>query len=344
MKKIVIYTTLICSILLRTTQVKAQDPQFSQFYANRLYLNPAFAGASHAPRATINYRNQWPALSANYITSCASFEYFAERYNSGFGLIFMNDTQFSNLKSVDIGLQYAYQLQLNEDNFIRFGLQGSHVTRSADFYNLIFNYDNNYSPVYNDPLKDNVIQKKYWDFSTGALFHNQHAWAGITVNHINRPEQSIINSTTEQLPTKFTLHAGYKFLLGNGTFTRGLGSDMDREVSFSPTILYKRQGKFDQLDLGIYFTYSPMVFGVWYRGLPIKQYQQGLNNHDALVFLLGYRADNFSFGYSFDATISSLGMGTGGSHELSISYQFEQPLSKKKSRKPNKKLTACPNL
>ncbi|MGZ3931802.1 MAG: type IX secretion system membrane protein PorP/SprF, partial [Bacteroidia bacterium] len=27
-------------------EVKAQDPQFTQFYANPLYLNPAFAGTA----------------------------------------------------------------------------------------------------------------------------------------------------------------------------------------------------------------------------------------------------------------------------------------------------------
>ncbi|MCB0410690.1 MAG: type IX secretion system membrane protein PorP/SprF, partial [Flavobacteriales bacterium] len=32
------------------TDLKAQDPQFTQFYANPLYLNPAFAGTARCPR------------------------------------------------------------------------------------------------------------------------------------------------------------------------------------------------------------------------------------------------------------------------------------------------------
>ncbi len=36
-----------------------QDPGFSQFYANKLYLNPAFAGDNKCPRIDLNYRNQW---------------------------------------------------------------------------------------------------------------------------------------------------------------------------------------------------------------------------------------------------------------------------------------------
>ena len=45
-----------------TLEVKAQDPEFTQFYANPLYLNPAFAGSARCPRIVMNYRNQWPGM------------------------------------------------------------------------------------------------------------------------------------------------------------------------------------------------------------------------------------------------------------------------------------------
>ncbi|MFT4523977.1 MAG: hypothetical protein ACI85F_000118, partial [Bacteroidia bacterium] len=50
----------------------AQDPQFTQFYANPLYLNPAFAGSKRCPRVVMNYRNQWPAISGTFVTYSAS--------------------------------------------------------------------------------------------------------------------------------------------------------------------------------------------------------------------------------------------------------------------------------
>ena len=51
--------------------VTAQDPQFSQFYAAPLYLNPAFAGSTGQARVGANYRNQWPAIDANFNTISA---------------------------------------------------------------------------------------------------------------------------------------------------------------------------------------------------------------------------------------------------------------------------------
>ena len=326
----------------------AQDPQFSQFYANPLYLNPAFAGAAQTSRATINYRNQWPALSANYITSAASFDTYLDKYNSGLGITLLNDTQFSNLRSTDIGLHYAYQMRLNEDNFLRMGLQTSYVNRGSDFYKLTFgdqlsDRGATGAPTL-DPVRDNGVRVNYFDASVGALFYNQNTWVGFSASHINRPDQSVVRGSAAYLPMKFTLHAGYKFILGEGTVGHGLGSEMNREASISPTILYKKQGEFDQLDAGVYFTYSPLVLGVWYRGIPVKQYKAGINNHDALVFLVGYRADNLSFGYSYDTTISTLGVGTGGSHEISISYLFEPLLIGKKKKPYNKKELACPKF
>ena len=32
----------------------AQDPSFTQFYANPLYLNPAMAGSANCPRVSMN--------------------------------------------------------------------------------------------------------------------------------------------------------------------------------------------------------------------------------------------------------------------------------------------------
>ena len=46
----------------------AQDPIFTQFYSNPVYLNPAFSGTHHCPRIVSNYRNQWPNFSGDFIT------------------------------------------------------------------------------------------------------------------------------------------------------------------------------------------------------------------------------------------------------------------------------------
>ncbi|NDE62667.1 MAG: type IX secretion system membrane protein PorP/SprF, partial [Cyclobacteriaceae bacterium] len=37
----------------------AQDIQYSQYYANPIYLNPAMTGSTGMTRLGVNFRNQW---------------------------------------------------------------------------------------------------------------------------------------------------------------------------------------------------------------------------------------------------------------------------------------------
>ncbi|MDZ7648916.1 MAG: type IX secretion system membrane protein PorP/SprF [Cytophagales bacterium] len=52
--------TLLLLFLGMGMAAHAQDPQFSQYYAAPLYLNPAFTGTTQDHRFITNYRNQWP--------------------------------------------------------------------------------------------------------------------------------------------------------------------------------------------------------------------------------------------------------------------------------------------
>ncbi|EMR01654.1 type IX secretion system membrane protein PorP/SprF [Cesiribacter andamanensis] len=61
------FTFIVLGLLLLTsTPLFAQDPQFSQYYANPLYLNPALTGNGSAGRVGVNFRQQWPSIDALY--------------------------------------------------------------------------------------------------------------------------------------------------------------------------------------------------------------------------------------------------------------------------------------
>src|SRR5258706_11853594 len=81
---------LIIVFVLVSGAALAQDPEFTQFYANPLYLNPAFAGSQRCPRMCLNYRNQWPALTGTFVTESASYDQRVEPIG-GLGLLFLND-------------------------------------------------------------------------------------------------------------------------------------------------------------------------------------------------------------------------------------------------------------
>src|ERR1044071_8976773 len=73
MKKL-ICTVSIC--LLLGFGAVAQDPNFSQFFASPLTLNPALTGKFDGVyRVAGNYRNQWPTINNAFTTATASIDF-----------------------------------------------------------------------------------------------------------------------------------------------------------------------------------------------------------------------------------------------------------------------------
>ena len=172
------------------------------------------------------------------------------------------------------------------------------------------------------------------------MVYSDWYWLGLAAHHNNRPNQAF-SGTEARLPVKASLQAGLRIPFAGYTF---LGNEIDKEKSISPAILYKKQGKYDQLDMGLYVTIEPLVLGMWYRGIPFKKYEPSINNHESLVFLAGFRQDKFSIGYSYDLTISTLGAGSGGAHEISLSYIFEPLTPKPKRSRSSKNQLSCPKF
>ena len=81
---------------------------------------------------------------------------------------------------------------------------------------------------------------------------------------------------------------------------------------------FQKQGKFYQSDLGIYYYKDPLIFGLWYRGIPLVTSQAG----DAIIGLIGIKTERIHIGYSYDFTISNLIGSTAGAHEISLIYEF----------------------
>jgi type IX secretion system PorP/SprF family membrane protein len=337
---------LLLLILLSTQVVTAQDPQFSQFYAAPLYLNPALSGATGQARAGINYRNQWPAIEANFTTMSVYFDYFIEDKNSGLGVIITRDQEgLANLRSLSLGLQYSYELQLTKDIGFRPGVQVGIFNRDINFGKLIFGsqFDANGNPVLPSGENLNAGSKTFFDLSFGGVVFTRNAWLGGSVWHLTQPNQSLIGEES-RLPRKLSIHGGFRIPLTPGVVGSGVYARKS-ERSISPAFQFRHQGPFDQMDLGVYFTFEPLVLGTWYRGVPFKKVGP-FSNNESIVLLLGFTRlgskDAINIGYSFDYTISRLGIGSGGAHEFSLVYTW--PMRNPRKPPKDKMVIPCPDF
>jgi type IX secretion system PorP/SprF family membrane protein len=329
----------VAALLLIPYRSYAQDVQYSQFYASPLYMNPGFAGSAHFNRLSTHQRLQWPGVDAAYVTSLFSFDKYFAKYQSGFGLMAMQDYQGgSTITSTDITLQYAYELQIANKLTFRPGLQLGFVSRSINYSDLRFPHQYNDNTGYDggmNPGEDHGAERiHYADVSTGGVLYTDKLWFGVSGHHLTQPNQSF-NGEVSNLPYKLSVVGGYRIPLSKNRYKRR-GST----TSITPAFHFKQQGKSDQFDLGLYGMYSQLQAGVWYRGIPVKKYLDKLHNSESMVVLLGWKWENFTFGYSYDFTISRLNVARPwGSHELNITYVAYKNIKKSRMRK-----LPCPDI
>ena len=325
--------------------VQAQDPQFSQYYSAPLYLNPAFAGSTGCTRFVSNYRNQWFGLQKPYNTFAFSADKNLDLINSGVGIQFLSDQIGKNgISTVDISLFYAYRVNLSKKYSLRAGLQAGWGSKSLDILQYTFpdQYsDDGFESISSADYQNKRTRTNYLDISSGILFYSTHFWFGFTGKHINEPNQTFFSTDNQaRLPANLSIHSGYKFILSSEESVK-YDKRSHRSKSLSPTFLFKHQGPFNQLDIGVYYMTSPVFIGLWYRGIPLVKTVDSFTNKDAIIVQAGIRFERLNFGYSFDYTISQLSPFARGSHELSLGYVF---CSGKKKGKERLKTLPCPDF
>ena len=318
---------------------KGQNVQFSQYYNLIQYQNPAFVGTALAGRAMVHNRLQWPGLESKYTTSVASVDYNLGKYQSGLGAMLVYDNQGSStIQSYQGIFQYAYQIVVTENARLRAGANIGLTSRTLHNADLYYPDQFNGSGFSNDP---NVPQytKNYLDLGAGLLYYTPKFWAGVSAMHLNNPNQSFVGDR-ERVPVKFDFLTGYKFILRTNPTMRYIEREDETVWALYPTVLYKWQEKSDQLDVGFYSIYDIFKIGLWYRGLPIKNYNGQLINNEAFIVLAGIKLGNFTVNYSYDFTLSKLNTYSQGAHELNLTFLF--PKAKGKTYKY--KTLPCPEF
>lgn len=319
--------------LLMCITTAGQDYQYTQFYAAPVNLNPAFTGNTTQSRVVMNYRNQWTAVPGAFVTYNLSYEHFVPKIKSGIGVVMNHDRAGSgNLGYTSVMGLYSYEFQINYDLYVRPGISFGKSFRTLDYDRLVFG-DQLVRPDGSSTIETfQDIGSSFFDVGAGGLIYSHNYWLGVSAAHINKPNESL-RGQEALVPIKFSAHGGYRNMFKTKTKSGGLQSVL---TAFN----YRMQEDFDQLDLGLYYEYSPVVFGLWYRGLPgIKKNDNPIVNHDAIALLFGYEIRKLKFGYSYDITISPLISNTAGSHEVSLIYEFHDPKNRKYSKR--KRIIPC---
>ena len=302
----------------------AQDPIFTQFYSNPIYLNPALTGTGECSRIMLNYRNQWPSFDKSFTTYSFSADHYFNALSGGVGLMVYSDDAMDVVSTLKVSGTYAYNLKIGQDMQLNAGFEVSYYQQKINWENLIFSdmidrVSGAINPSSSVEVAPENLTQQVADFSFGLLFaYQEKFFLGASASHLTQPDLTYYTSGSESfLYRKYTVHAGGTIKLSDGDYRYGRWA-----MSIMPLLVYQQQQNAQQLNFGFNFNILPLTFG-WY-------YRHNILNSDAMSFIVGIQQKKFKFGYSYDYSLSKLKSISGGSHEISITLLLN--CSKKRNR------------
>ncbi len=338
---------LLCLVGLKSA--RAQDPSFSQFYANRPYLSPALVGLDKGITVSAISRVQWFRADQGFRTHALAVELQEPLLKSGFALTFHQDNQgLANLATTSVGFAYSYSIPGPKHN-VHFGLQARWAQRRIDWDRLTFS--DQLHPIYGlvnltsaQPLNDRV---SYWDVDFGFAWRfdagesrgqrtlsSSRYIVGFAIHHLpslfgaNQANESFQNLETI-VPPRFTFHAGGIIPI---TFLQGVKN----EFAISPNFKFDIQGdnlfNFSQslqvFTLGANVLYHNLYAGLYYQDR--FPFPGGIQHTNAFIVVggvdleLGHSASahKLFIGFSVDINTTGLGIEGGNVYELALRYNF----------------------
>ncbi len=333
-------TTALLLLLMAAFTVKAQDPNFSQFFASPLTLNPALTGKFEGVlRAAGNYRNQWPSINNAYTTYTASVDFgvlknhVPEFDQFGVGILGFSDKSGNGvLQNNSVALSTAYHKSLDENGFSQLGIgfQGAFVTKTLDVTKVKFLdqlRSDGFTGLTNEVFDQSSLNLSYFDMNVGLLYNgttdgSNNYYVGASMYHLTRPKESF-NGGTYVLDPRLTLQAGGRLPLGefNAVHFSAIHSRQAAAVNTVIGGAYMINANQDPQNP------TNLYFGSWFR------------LGDAVIPYIGLEFGAFHIGATYDVNTSSLKPGSNmrGGAEFSLIYI-------KKPADPYAKDVKCPKF
>jgi len=328
-KKTIGNLLMLGSLLLGLSPMQAQDVNFSQYFNNPTYYNPAYVGLSVGLKARLNVRKQWTGLSGEYNSYAFSMD-IADRNlpgAGGLGFIASSEVQGIGLiKSTTVGIIPAVRIPISRYSIFQLGALVSVVSNQLNWNNLVFAdqldpiLGNVGASTFHNPGNSSVV---FPDFSIGGIyqFKQEHfvGTLGAAVHHITQPDQSFLQDVAP-LQRKFVAHMDFvfDFQRHRGFYYRA------RSFKINPGVLYQKQANMNLFMMGVNAYISNVYFGLWYRNEIFHS-----TSFSNLVWLAGMNIplhnddSRLKLMYSFDMSISGSTNFTGPSHEVSLILELD---------------------
>ena len=349
---LIVILVLLC---LKTNTTFAQDPSFSQFYANKIYLNPAFTGIEKGLSLGASSRVQWYAVDRGFRTydiNCSTQIPFARL---GIGLhLHKNAEGFADLSTTSAGLNLSYTIPGKKNN-LHFGFETKISEKTIDWNKLTFSDE--LDPIFGIVFQSTAVPVRekvtFGDIDFGMVWRREGDWS--FGRRSFRKVRSMLGISLHHLPYWFSNSAtgNDSFLNRNwtvaprGTLHGGLLIPIKpiqaagNQILFSPNFkldtqgyeLFNSESSIMVGTFGAYMLLGNLYTSVFYQN---RIFAPNPVHTNSLIFGAGLYIEGSQskageqpemfIGLSVDINSTGLGPAAGGIFELQFTYNIAREI------------------
>ena len=296
MMKRIIYGFIVLTLLVVGKSYAQQDPVFTHYLQNPIAYNPAIAGTVSGLNLSLLSRHQWIGLDG----APASYSFGAHtpyiKQNMGLGFNMMTD-KAGPLRATHITGSYAYQITLVEGLKLSMGLKAGLSAYNAKVKGITV-----IDPT--DPEFQSNENRVNPNMGVGFYLYDENStyYAGFSIPRLIEPKlNKEYRNSGEPYNPQMYLMGGYNLIINH-------------DWIFMPSMLIGIMGGSPlSTDITAQFLYlNKFNFGTHYRA-----------GDAAGLFFNGKVNDDLTLGYAFDFTLNKLSRVNSGTHELMITYAFD---------------------
>lgn len=304
-----------------------QDPHFSQYMHNKLFMNPGYAGMKHALCFTAIARNQWQGFDGAPKSGVFSGDIYLEQLHGGVGVNILYD-QLGFERNLVYRMNYSYHLEEILGGTLGIGIEGGGVTKSlgptgSQSWIATTNWQTDLTvpPTYTSHSVD---------LGLGIWYERSNLWFGLSTTHLapGKYDEGFASVGNTQHTLRYDV-AHHYFITGGYNLAT-------RSWVIQPSFLVKSDAVVSSVDLNCTAVYNDRVwFGVSYRVNDAISPMIGFNwvmgdngripNRDSYDGRLGAQTGSRSIqmlrvGFAYDWTTSPLRSYNNGTFELFANY------------------------
>jgi type IX secretion system PorP/SprF family membrane protein len=295
------FKILVGLLIIANTNVFAQqDPQFSQYFDNTLFVNPAYAGSKGMLNVTGIHREQWVGFDGRPRSTTLSVHSPLNYESVGLGLTMVSD-EAGPIKQTMFYGDFSYTLKLNDKGHkLAFGLKAGLNMISTETDDLV-------TTEATDPkLIQNVRNKINPNFGFGIYYHTPSFFIGASTPKILENTYDGTESENKERRHYFAIAGGviklsnYWKLRPTTQLKMTLGAPLSIDISAAG--IYR-----EKIWLGAMYRLNA-AFGVFAQYQITPQFKVGVASDFGTQALRNYNYGTFEMMLSYDFVFKKEGI------------------------------------